>query len=136
MKCPIGKNGDVCSGRGKCEGAGDTKGKGGCKCDYNYKGVFCDECKNNDPWATCGFGECINTPGSYACKCKPGYVYKGMAFGKSLCKKFEVNGQIIWLKKAKTDRFELISVFFVRPFFIIDITVDNLGKYSNIIYLK
>lgn len=48
MKCPIGKNGDVCSGRGKCEGAGDTKGKGGCKCDYNYKGVFCDECKNND----------------------------------------------------------------------------------------
>ena len=46
------------------------------------KGQGCqdtDECKNTDPWATCGYGDCINTIGSYACKCKPGYVYKGMA---------------------------------------------------------
>ena len=36
------------TGRGKCEGGGDRKGKGGCKCDYNYKGDVCSECKNTD----------------------------------------------------------------------------------------
>ena len=48
IKCPKGKNNEVCSGRGKAEGAGDRKGKGTCKCDYNYKGKLCDECKNKD----------------------------------------------------------------------------------------
>jgi len=48
LECQVGVNGEVCSGRGKCEGGGDRKGKGGCKCDYNYKGDVCSLCKNTD----------------------------------------------------------------------------------------
>ena len=43
-ECPKGLNGEVCSGRGKCGGAGDREGEGGCKCDTGYKKDICDEC--------------------------------------------------------------------------------------------
>ena len=42
--CPIGANEKVCGGHGKCNGAGDRAGKGGCNCDAGYKGKVCDEC--------------------------------------------------------------------------------------------
>lgn len=42
--CPMGFNLETCSGRGKCEGAGDRKGKGSCKCDHGYTGDHCDKC--------------------------------------------------------------------------------------------
>ena len=76
------KNSNACVGGARCQ---NTKGSYKCICEIGFeyvKGQGCkdtDECKNNDPWATCGYGDCINTIGSYACKCKPGYVYKGMA---------------------------------------------------------
>lgn len=43
-ECPTGVNKEVCHGRGKCQGAGDRAGKGGCKCDLGYKGSNCDTC--------------------------------------------------------------------------------------------
>jgi len=42
--CPTNVNQEICSGRGTCEGAGDRKGKGGCKCNVGYKGKNCDKC--------------------------------------------------------------------------------------------
>ncbi|CAG5087212.1 Oidioi.mRNA.OKI2018_I69.PAR.g11484.t1.cds [Oikopleura dioica] len=44
--CPTNVNQEVCSGRGTCEGAGDRKGKGGCKCNHGYSGKHCDECSS------------------------------------------------------------------------------------------
>ena len=44
--CPTNVNQEVCSGRGTCEGAGDRKGKGGCKCNHGYFGKHCDECSS------------------------------------------------------------------------------------------
>jgi len=43
-ECPTGINGEVCHGRGKCEGGGDRNGKGTCKCDLGYTGKLCDTC--------------------------------------------------------------------------------------------
>lgn len=42
--CPKGKNGKICSGTGTCIGAGDRRGKGGCKCNHSIKGDLCDQC--------------------------------------------------------------------------------------------
>ena len=70
-----------------------------------------DECKNNDPWATCGYGDCINTIGSYACKCKPGYVYKGMAFSDNfayLAHFFDSNTQSHFSIATKVAVFETV----------------------------
>ena len=46
-ECPLGVNKEICSGRGKCNGAGDRQGKGGCKCDLGYKGNLCDKCDSD-----------------------------------------------------------------------------------------
>uniref|UniRef100_A0A8C8SQE6 Latent-transforming growth factor beta-binding protein 2 n=1 Tax=Pelusios castaneus TaxID=367368 RepID=A0A8C8SQE6_9SAUR len=47
-----------------CDGNRQSRGDGDC-CWY------IDECK--DPTVSCHGGECLNTPGSYACHCHPGF---------------------------------------------------------------
>ena len=67
-KCP-GYNKEsstVCNDHGTCEGAGDRKGTGKCKCTSNYKGKTCNECKarfyknENNECKTCHQG-CKNS---------------------------------------------------------------------------
>ncbi|XP_066995559.1 cysteine-rich with EGF-like domain protein 2 isoform X2 [Anabrus simplex] len=41
--CP-GHPGKICSGNGKCKGAGTRKGNGVCACDPGYDGQLCDKC--------------------------------------------------------------------------------------------
>ncbi len=36
--------GRLCSGNGKCKGAGTRKGNGKCACDSGYGGALCDKC--------------------------------------------------------------------------------------------
>lgn len=45
--CPKDNAGEVCSGHGKCRGAGDKKGSGKCECKNNYKGPNCRDCADN-----------------------------------------------------------------------------------------
>lgn len=40
----LGKNDKICSGNGKCKGAGTRKGNGQCSCDKEYGGKLCDTC--------------------------------------------------------------------------------------------
>ena len=37
-------NGRICSGAGRCKGAGTRKGNGKCACESGYAGEICDEC--------------------------------------------------------------------------------------------
>ena len=38
------QSGQICSGNGKCKGAGTRKGNGKCACEKGYKGDLCNEC--------------------------------------------------------------------------------------------
>ncbi len=38
------KAGKICSGNGKCKGAGTRKGNGRCQCNEGYRGELCDAC--------------------------------------------------------------------------------------------
>lgn len=40
----LGENGKLCSGNGKCKGAGTRKGNGKCSCSREYMGDTCDQC--------------------------------------------------------------------------------------------
>jgi len=47
QRCPKNNAGEICSNNGYCDGAGDKKGSGKCKCEYGYKGVICGVCKES-----------------------------------------------------------------------------------------
>lgn len=42
--CPQDANNKVCSGHGRCDGAGTRKGNGTCICKKGYTGSLCNEC--------------------------------------------------------------------------------------------
>ncbi len=42
----LGSNGKICSGNGKCKGAGTRKGNGACQCNAGYSGTLCNECSS------------------------------------------------------------------------------------------
>jgi len=62
QSCPK-YHGMICSGNGKCEGAGDKAGSGKCKCMQGYKGNNCRECSKN--YFSNGRSQC--KPCSQAC---------------------------------------------------------------------
>jgi len=82
----FGENGKLCSGNGKCKGAGTRKGNGKCSCSKEYAGEKCDQCNlgfyqsfKDESKLLCSAchkackGYCSG-PGPKACtQCKEGY---------------------------------------------------------------
>ena len=79
--------GRICSGNGKCKGAGTRKGNGKCSCDDGYKGDMCQDCDighyqsyQDDEKKLCskcykGCQTHCTGAGPKACiDCKPGYL--------------------------------------------------------------
>lgn len=82
----IGSNGKLCSGNGRCKGAGTRKGNGQCACDRGYSGDLCNTCDLNfyisyqdgdkllcDECHDSCQGHCTGTGPKGCIACKPGY---------------------------------------------------------------
>ena len=88
QKClHYGENGKVCSGNGKCKGAGTRKGNGACLCDSGFDGPTCDQCSNShylsyqdaektlcSPCHHSCNGDCSGAGPTKCFACRPGFV--------------------------------------------------------------
>ena len=78
LPCPPLTYGPNCQYHCRCSGHGvDCNPVTGCVCQQGWRGAQCqddvDECDENPD--ICGFEQlCVNTPGSYTCKCLDGYI--------------------------------------------------------------
>jgi len=94
-ECPRHPKTDlICSDHGVCNGASDKEGKGGCKCNDNWIGSWCQEChedyfeKDNECIKCHESCKTCSGPKSKHCKaCAAGYVPKKLSSGEFECRR-------------------------------------------------